>query len=161
MSQQTQSVKPHHHSGWATGGTVFAGVLMMVSGVWMILEGISAIAKDDVWVRLGHYIFKWNLTAWGWIHLVLGVLVLIVGTALLSSAPGWARVAGIALIAFNILVNFAWLPYTPFWAFLMIAIDIFIIWALCRGWGDDHPDHHDHHPGDGHHGRDDKLGHPV
>ncbi|MFG2301683.1 hypothetical protein [Actinacidiphila glaucinigra] len=138
MSQQTQPVTERRHSGPASGGTTFAGVLLIVSGVVMIFEGISAIAQDDIWVRLGDYVFKFNLTAWGWIHLVLGVLVLVVGAALLQNAPDWARVVGVALAAFNIIVNFAWMPYTPVWAIIVIAIDVFVIWALCRSWGE-HP----------------------
>ncbi|MDX3354209.1 hypothetical protein PV703_13030 [Streptomyces sp. ME01-24h] len=136
MSQRTQPVTERAHAGLAAGGTTFAGVLLVVSGVVMILEGISAIAQDDIWVRLGDYVFSFNLTAWGWIHLVLGVLVIVVGAALLRNAPAWARTAGVALAAFNIIVNFAWLPYTPVWAVVVIAIDVFVIWTLCRSWGE-------------------------
>ncbi|WP_431950493.1 DUF7144 family membrane protein [Actinacidiphila sp. bgisy167] len=138
MTQQTQWRMERPHSGLAAGGTTFAGVLLLVSGVVMIFEGISAIAQDDIWVGLGDYVFKFNLTAWGWIHLVLGVLVIVVGAALLQNAPDWARVVGVALAAFNIIVNFVWLPYIPVWAVIVIAIDVFVIWALCRSWGE-HP----------------------
>ncbi|MEU3460723.1 hypothetical protein ABZ721_12295 [Streptomyces sp. NPDC006733] len=122
-------------SAWAAGGTVFAGILLLVDGVLGVLKGIVGIAKDDVYSRLGDYVFKFDLTTWGWIHLVLGVLLAVVGWGILSGA-GWARGAGVALAAFSIVVNFVWLPYIPVWAIISIAIDVFVIWALCADRSD-------------------------
>ncbi|MFD9408686.1 hypothetical protein ACFWBN_16950 [Streptomyces sp. NPDC059989] len=117
-------------SGWAAGGTVFAGVLLLVDGVLAVIKGIVGIAKDDVYSRLGDYVFKFDVTAWGWIHLVLGIILVIVGAGLLKGTY-WARAMGVALAAFDIIVNFMWLPYAPVWAIISIAIGVFVIWALC------------------------------
>ncbi|MEU6894633.1 hypothetical protein ABZ934_23030 [Streptomyces sp. NPDC046557] len=114
---------------WAAGGTMFAGVLLLVDGIQAIIKGIAGIAKDDVYARLGHYVFKFNLTAWGWIHLVLGIVLVVVGVGLLKRAV-WARVAGVMLAGCSIILNFMWLPYTPVWAIVSIAIGVFVIWAL-------------------------------
>ncbi|MFE0105782.1 hypothetical protein [Streptomyces sp. NPDC059009] len=118
-------------SGWAVGGTVFAGVLMLVNGILGILEGIAGIAKDDVYERLGDYVYKFNLSTWGWIHLILGILVAVTGYGILKGAE-WARATGIGLAALAIVVYFVWLPYQPLWGLISIAIGIFVIWALCH-----------------------------
>ncbi|WP_086827661.1 hypothetical protein [Streptomyces sp. NRRL B-24572] len=131
MTQQAQSTASHR---WATGGTLFGGVVLSILGVLGIFQGIAAVAEDDVYARVGDYVFKFDLTAWGWIHIVLGILAFIVGLGLLKGA-NWARGAGIFIAALTILANFMWLPYTPGWAVVLIGVGVFIIWALCKDWG--------------------------
>ena len=121
------SVRPY-----ATGWTVLAAVLMFFGGIMAIFEGIAAIAKDDLIVVTHNYAYTLDVTSWGWIHLVLGVLIALAGLALFTGAL-WARVIGILLAGLAMVANFLWLPYYPFWAILLIALDIFIIWALCAG----------------------------
>ncbi|MFD4523748.1 hypothetical protein ACFWP7_07430 [Streptomyces sp. NPDC058470] len=116
-------------SAWATGGIVFAGVLMMVSGILSVLNGIAGIAADDVYTRLGSYVYEFNLTTWGWIHLVIGVLVAVTGWGILQGKD-WARGAGIGLAALSMVEYFMFLPYAPFWSIISIAIAVFVIWAL-------------------------------
>ncbi|MEU3984825.1 hypothetical protein AB0F77_32985 [Streptomyces sp. NPDC026672] len=128
MAQQAHSTHPVN-SGWVTGGLVFAGVLMLVHGILAILQGISAIAADDVWARIGGYVYKINLTGWGWILLILGVVAVITGVGILRRME-WARAVGIALAALSLVLQFLFLPYAPVWAIVIIAIDVFIIWAL-------------------------------
>ena len=115
--------------GWATGGLVFAGVLMLVNGLLAVLQGISAIAEDDVYGRIGDYVFKINLTAWGWILLALGVVVAAVGYGILKGA-WWARITGIFLASLSMVAHFLFLPYTPVWSVIMVGIDFFVILAL-------------------------------
>ncbi|MFI9012657.1 hypothetical protein ACIGZI_01330 [Streptomyces griseus] len=117
-------------SPWAAGGTVFAGVLLFVDGVLGVLKGIAGIASNDVYTRINDYVFRFSVTSWGWIHLVLGVILILVGWGILSGAA-WARAAGVVLASLNLIANFMWLPYTPVWAIVTIAIDVFVIWALC------------------------------
>ncbi|MEU3773702.1 hypothetical protein AB0F11_10960 [Streptomyces sp. NPDC032472] len=122
------------HREWASGGITFAGVLMTVMGVFTILEGIVALSKDDVFYqRIGDYIFKFNLSGWGWIHLILGIVVLVTGIGLLKGAV-WARFAGVFLASLAVIVHFFWLPYQPLWGLVAIAIAVFVIWALCTDW---------------------------
>ncbi|UQX01345.1 hypothetical protein [Streptomyces sp. RerS4] len=121
---------PATPNAWAVGGATFAGVLMAVNGVFSVFEGIAALAKDDVYLPVGDYTFKFNLTSWGWIHLVLGVIVFVVGVGILKGAQ-WGRIAGVVLAAVTVLIHFLWLPYQPLWALISIAIGVFVIWALC------------------------------
>ncbi|MEU4076146.1 hypothetical protein DEJ45_18735 [Streptomyces venezuelae] len=132
MSQNTapqRTPKPSSAGAWAAGGTLFAGVLMLVTGFMDIFQGIAGIAEDDVYTRVGDYVFKFNLTTWGWIHLILGVIVAIAGFGILKGAE-WGRVAGIALASLNVLFQFLFLPYQPWWALFSMAISVFVIWAL-------------------------------
>lgn len=124
---------PSHPGGvnpWAAGGIMFAGVLLMVDGVLGAIKGIAGIASDDVYARINNYVFEFNVTAWGWIHLVLGVVIAVVGWGILKGSA-WARGVGVGLAALNMIANFMWLPYQPIWAVVSLAIDTFVIWALC------------------------------
>ncbi|MEU0964261.1 hypothetical protein ABZ357_02045 [Streptomyces sp. NPDC005917] len=129
MTQQTHPA-PTPRTGWTTGGVVFAGVLLLMNGVLAILQGISAIATDDVYARINDYVYKVSLTGWGWILVILGALGVIAGAALLKGAPDWARMVGIFLAALSMVAQFLFLPYAPLWALIMIAIDFFVIWSL-------------------------------
>ncbi|MGX1133114.1 nitrate reductase NapE component [Streptomyces glaucescens] len=115
---------------WATGLTAFAAVMLMIAGVLDIMRGIAAIFEDDIFVTTRNYVFEFDLTGWGWIHLALGVLAVIVSFGLFQTAM-WARVAGIAIAGLVIVANFLSLPYYPVWSVVMIAMSGFVIWALC------------------------------
>ncbi|MGW4228918.1 DUF7144 family membrane protein [Streptomyces sp. NPDC004980] len=117
-------------SAWAAGGTMFAGVLLLVDGILAVIKGIAGLASDDVYARIDEYTFKLDVTAWGWIHLILGVVLVLVGLGILRGA-GWARAVGVGLAGLTLIANFMWLPYQPVWAIISIAIDTFVIWALC------------------------------
>jgi hypothetical protein len=114
---------------WAAGGATFAGVLLFLNGVLAVFQGIAAIAEDDVYARIGSYVYEINLTGWGWILLILGIIVALVGGGILSGAA-WARAAGIALASLSLIAQFLFLPYAPVWSVVMMAIDVFVIWAL-------------------------------
>jgi hypothetical protein len=115
---------------WATGVTVFAAVMLMIGGILDIMRGIAEIADDDIFVSTRNYVFEFNLTAWGWIHLALGVLAFVVSFGLFMAST-WARVLGVGIAGLVIISNFLSLPYYPVWSIVMIAISGFIIWALC------------------------------
>jgi hypothetical protein len=116
-------------SAWAEGIGIFAGAALLTVGIFQFLEGVAAAAKDDVFVRTTNYVFEFDLTTWGWIHIILGIIVAIVGGAILAG-QAWAYVAGIVVAVLSSLMNFVWMPYYPFWAILIIAFDIAVIWAL-------------------------------
>jgi hypothetical protein len=111
---------------------MFAGVLLMIAGVLNILQGITAIANDDVYAHVGNYTFKFDATAWGWIHLILGILVAIVGWGAYSGAI-WAKVIGVVIVALAIISNFMWLPYQTWWAVVLIFVEVFALWSLLAG----------------------------
>ena len=121
-------------SGSGSGWLVFAAVLMIFGGLMMIMAGISAIADDDVFVSTRNYTYELDLTGWGWIHLILGIVIFLAGLALFRGAT-WARVVGVALAGLSMIANFMWLPNAPLWAIALIAIDGFVIWALCAAPG--------------------------
>ncbi|MEV0317347.1 hypothetical protein [Streptomyces sp. NPDC050659] len=114
---------------------MFAGVLMLMNGILGVLEGIAGVAKDDVYARIGDYTYKFNLTAWGWIHIILGIVVAITGYGILKGTS-WGRASGVALASVSIVVQFMWMPYQPVWAFISIGIGVFVIWALCTDQAD-------------------------
>lgn len=115
--------------GIAKGSSMGGAILLVTVGLLEFLQGISAIAKDDVILVGVEYTYKFDLTTWGWIHLVLGVIVAGFGAALFTGAT-WARVGAIVLCALSICVNFLWLPYYPWWAITIIALNVFVIWAI-------------------------------
>ncbi|MFJ2186688.1 hypothetical protein ACIOJE_01830 [Kitasatospora sp. NPDC087861] len=117
-------------SDWAPGLVMFAGVLMLMNGIMEVFRGIMAVSDDDLFVHTPRYVFRFDLTGWGWIHIIIGVLVAVVGAFLLKGAA-WARFAGIFLTTLSALESFLALPYYPLWSLVVIALDIFIICALC------------------------------
>ncbi|MFF2650792.1 hypothetical protein [Streptomyces sp. NPDC058045] len=116
-------------SPWAAGGTVFAGVVLIVDGLLGILKGITAISTNDIYGRVNSYVYRFDLTGWGWTLLALGAVAVITGIGLLTDAM-WARVLGVFIASLNLIANFLWLPYQPLWAIISIALDIWVIWAL-------------------------------
>lgn len=120
---------------WADGGTIFAAVLLTTVGVFQVLEGISAIAKDTVFVSAPNYVFNIDLTAWGWVHLLVGALAVLIGVSILYG-KGWAMIAGIVVAIVSALANFMFIPYYPIWALVVIGFDLFVIWALSTVWAD-------------------------
>ncbi|MGC4971313.1 DUF7144 family membrane protein [Streptomyces sp. DT199] len=114
---------------WAAGGLVLGGVLMVVYGLFAVLQGIAAIAGDEVYTSFGQYSFEFDLTAWGWIHVIVGVLVVVAGLGLFTGAD-WARVASAIVVGLALIANFLWLPYQPFWSIIMIVTGLFVLWSV-------------------------------
>ncbi|GHD25191.1 DUF7144 family membrane protein [Streptomyces galbus] len=138
MSQAAQPDRPDgpapprtagRSAGRVGGGVVFAAVLMVCGGVLAVLQGISAVAADDVYARVGAYVYALDLTGWGVVHIVVGALVAATGYALLMD-QAWARLAGVFLASLSLIAQFLFLPYAPVWSVVMMAIDVFVIWAL-------------------------------
>jgi len=115
--------------GAALGFTMLASVLMMLSGVWGFFEGLAAIIKGSAFVVLPNYAFSMSTVGWGWIHLILGVLIAAAGVALLRDMM-WARITGVVLASLITISNFLFIPYYPVWSIVVIALNLFVIWAL-------------------------------
>jgi hypothetical protein len=116
-------------SGWAVGFILFAAMMMIMAGIFQAFAGLVAIFNDNFYLATRNYVFQFDATSWGWIHLILGIVVVLAGWSLLAGRT-WARVVGITLAVLSAFANFAFIPYYPFWALLIIALDIFVIWAL-------------------------------
>jgi hypothetical protein len=117
-------------SGWTVGFAVFAGVMLMIIGVFQGIAGLAAIIDDQYFVVSQNYAFEFDTTAWGWIHLIYGVILVFAGYGVFSGAT-WARIVGITLAAISAVGNFFFIPYQPVWAVLIIALDVLVIAALC------------------------------
>ena len=115
--------------GVAMAGSTFAATLILISGVFHVLMGLEAIIRSAFFLRATSYLFRLSLTAWGWIHLGLGVLLVACAVFLFARAP-WAAMVGIVLAVLSIVDNFLFLPFYPVWALLNIAIGVFVLWAL-------------------------------
>jgi hypothetical protein len=118
-------------SGWAIGGIGFAASILTLVGGFQIVAGLAAIIDDQFYVVSRHYAFDLDVSAWGWVHLVLGVLLLVTGIGLFGRRA-WAGVTAIFLAMLSAFANFFFIPYYPFWALLVIALDVWVIWALTR-----------------------------
>ena len=104
---------------------------MMVIGVWQAITGLAAVVDDDLYVVTPECVYSFDLTAWGWVHLLLGVLIALAGFAVLRGQT-WGRVVGVFMAALSMIANFLFIPYYPFWSILIIALNVAVIWALCR-----------------------------
>jgi len=102
---------------------------MVMIGAFHALQGLVALFNDDFYVVGQKWIFEFDLTAWGWIHLVVGIVVAVAGFFVFNGAV-WARAVGIAAAALSALLNFMWLPYYPAWSLIIIALDVMVVWAL-------------------------------
>ena len=116
-------------SGWAIGWTWFAGLMMVMIGFWHAMAGLIAIIDDEFYAATPKYIFKFDVSTWGWIHLLLGIAILLAGFALFKGAV-WARTLGVILALVSGLAAFAWLPYYPIWGIIIIVVAISVIWSL-------------------------------
>jgi hypothetical protein len=119
-------------SGWVR----FGGVLMTITGAFALVEGLLALFSPTAFLTVDGTVLAVDAHAWGWVHLILGVLVLVTGLGLLRDAPDWARIAAMALVGLQMGVQFAWLPAAPIWSVLLITIDVLVLYALVTTWHD-------------------------
>ena len=116
-------------SAWAAGYAAFAGVVLIMVGFFQAIAGLVAIVNDTFYVATKDYVFKFDVTTWGWIHLVVGIIVLVAGFGIFSGNV-LARTVGVIAALVSGVAAFMWVPYYPFWAIVIIALDIAVIWAL-------------------------------
>jgi hypothetical protein len=121
-------------SGWAVGFVLFAAIMLIMSGILQFFAGLVALFDNEFYVATRNYVFQFDATSWGWIHLIGGLIVALAGFGLLAGQT-WARVVGIILALLSAIANFAFIPYYPFWALTIITLDIFVIWALAAHGG--------------------------
>jgi len=134
MSAQTQN-DPRQSggevSGWAMAGLVFAASMLTLAGTFQLLAGLVAIFNDDFYVVAANYTFDLDVSAWGWIHLIIGAAMVATGLGLFGGRT-WAGMTAIVLAMLSALANFFFIPYYPIWALVVIALDVWVIWALTR-----------------------------
>jgi hypothetical protein len=116
-----------------TGWTVFAGVLLFLVGSLDALWGLAGILNDEVVFVGGQGVIVADVTTWGWVHLILGSIVAITGMGLFAGAS-WARMAAVFFVTVNAISQIVWFPAAPLWAFLLIILDVTIIYQLTARW---------------------------
>jgi hypothetical protein len=140
----TEQVSPQYRSaaraedepsGAAVGFILFAAVMMIMAGVFQAIQGLVGIFENEFYVATRNYLFQFDATTWGWIHLVIGLIVAFAGWGLLSGRT-WARAVGITVALLSATANFLFLPYYPFWALTVITLDVFVIWAIAAHGGE-------------------------
>jgi hypothetical protein len=116
-------------SGWV-GWIIFAAVFMVTVGALNVFQGLAALFRDEAyWITGNGNVVTFNISTWGWIHLLMGALLILVGILLMRGST-FARVVGIFLVALNLLAQFGFATLHPFWSLIVIAIDVAIIYAL-------------------------------
>jgi hypothetical protein len=126
---QVRYQKETQLSGGAWTGRILAGTLMIISGVLSILVGLAAIIRGSYFSLTGVYAYHWTVYSWGWTQLIVGAVVLAAGVCVFSGMM-WARIVGVILAVLSAIGAFLFLPYKPIWSIVIIAIDMFMIWAL-------------------------------
>ncbi len=125
-------------SSGAVGWIAFAAFMLILIGSFHAIAGLAGIIENEVYgvaPALGTeaqgdvYFLELDVTTWGWIHLIFGIIILLAGFGLFSGAV-WARTVGVIIAVISAIVNFAWLPWYPVWSITMIAIAVAVIWAL-------------------------------
>ena len=128
MSYET-SYATDNYSSWAVGWAGFAGVMLVMIGIFDVIQGLVALFNDDFFVVTEEWVFQFDITTWGWIQLILGVVLLASGIGIYTGNVA-ARTVVVIVAGLAAIANFAWLPYYPLWSILVIAVCIAVIWAL-------------------------------
>lgn len=115
-------------TGWV-GWIGFASFMMILGGIFEAFVGMTAIVKDSFFVVTENYLVTFDVTTWGWLHLALGILIVVAGFAVLRGKV-WARTVGVLLVLASAIANLAFLPYYPLWSLIVIFIDLLIAYAL-------------------------------
>jgi hypothetical protein len=103
--------------------------MLVLNGSFQIIAGLSGIFKNEFYVATPNYLLELDASAWGWIHLIWGLLVLVGGFGLFTGSL-WGRTLGVIAAAGSALVAFAFIPLYPVWSIVVISVDVTVIWAL-------------------------------
>ena len=116
-------------SAWAIGWATFAAAMLLLVGMFQTLAGIAALGNDEFYVVSPEWVFELDITAWGWVHILLGIVLFLSGLGIFVGNV-LARTVGVFVAMFSAVTNFAFIPYYPVWSIIMIAVNIAVIWAL-------------------------------
>jgi hypothetical protein len=115
-------------TGWV-GWVAFASFMMMLGGFFQAFEGLTAIVKDQFFVVTPSALISVDVSTWGWIHLLVGILLIFAGSAVMQGKI-WGRTLGVLLALASAIVNLAFIPYYPIWSILIIVVDVLVVYAL-------------------------------
>ena len=129
------NTEPRSHIDFSGRGALadvtvsFAAVVLLLTSLMEILQGLAAINDPENFFAGADYAFDFDVTAWGWVHLIIGVISIAVAIGIMTR-QSWAQVVGMLIAGLAMLTNFAWLPHYPLWALVIIALNACVIWAL-------------------------------
>jgi hypothetical protein len=126
---ERRSIQERQPTGW----TVFAGVILFMVGSLDALWGLAAILNNDIVIVGGHGAIVADITTWGWVHLIIGSIMALTGLGLFAGSSG-ARWAAVFFVTLNAITQVVWFPAAPLWAFLIIILDVTIIYQLTARW---------------------------
>ncbi|MEQ3552099.1 hypothetical protein WIS52_16620 [Pseudonocardia nematodicida] len=115
-------------SAWV-GWIWFAGVMVIMLGLFNLVYGLTAVLHDELFAVIPGGVLLFDLTTWGWVHAILGIAQIAVGAGILRGMR-WALVLGVVLAVLNGVAQLIVLPYYPFWALIVIAVDCLVIYAI-------------------------------
>ncbi len=116
-------------TGW-TGWVVFAGVILMISGIFSAIQGLVAvIGPDSYYVVTEGSLWLFDVAGWGWWNLIIGVLLVLTAVALFAGQT-WARIVAVVLVVLSAIGQLLLIPAQPWWSLIVIAIDVLVIYAL-------------------------------
>ncbi len=115
------------------GWVVFAAVMLLIIGGLDALYGLAAILNNEIVIVGGHGVIVADVTTWGWVTLILGVLLLLTGAGLLMGNTA-ARWAAVGLIAAGAVIQLAWFPAAPLWTILTVALSVVVVYELTAHW---------------------------
>ena len=123
-------------SGW----TGFAALLVVIVGAIDFFEGLIAAVRKQYYVLTPNQVIVFDVKTWGWITMILGLIIVLVGLGL-STGAGWARWTAIFVITLNLFEQLGWLGSTayPLWTLTVITIGFLALYGLTVRWGDNEP----------------------
>jgi hypothetical protein len=124
-----RSIQERQPTGW----TVFAGVILFIVGSLDALWGLAAILNDDIVIVGGEGAIIADITVWGWVHLILGSVMALTGLGLFAGSSG-ARWAAVFFVTVNAIAQVVWFPAAPLWSFMIIILDVTILYQLTARW---------------------------
>ena len=119
-------------TAWA-GWVIFASTMLVVVGTFNLIQGLVAIFDDERLVIVANKLIAVDLTGWGWLTLIFGVVMIITGFGLLTVRT-WARITAIVIVALHALAQMSSLGAYPVWSLLMITLDTVLLYALTVRW---------------------------
>jgi hypothetical protein len=129
QSSGLQNVQPTEMTAWV-GWIAFAGTMMVMVGAFHVIQGLVALFNDEYYlVGKSGLTVSLDFTAWGWIHIIGGLVVAGAGVALFTGRI-WARAVGVIVAMISAFVNIGFLSAYPIWSAIMIGVDVLVIWAL-------------------------------
>ena len=133
VTQQTYGPETER-TGW-TGWITFAGVMLIIGGSLGLIFGIIAAVNDNWVVFTNRGQVSLDLSTWGWVHIIVGAIVVLAGFGVFTGNI-LARIVAVAVAVVSLIANFLWLPVYPVWAIIIITIDVLVIWALTAHGGE-------------------------